>query len=103
MASGYKTFLIDGFPRTLENWEAWNALDTTIHSKLAIHFICPDEVLARRVKERQRSDDTDAAFARRMRVYKEDSMPLLGKFERVLECESTASIEEVDAKLIPEF
>lgn len=38
-----------------------------------------------------------------MQVYKEDSIPLLKKYEKVLEWETNAPIEEVDKILIPAF
>lgn len=44
-ATGSKRFLIDGFPRSDENLEAWNAAMKAHTVRFVLNFECPEEVL----------------------------------------------------------
>ena len=44
-ATGSHKFLIDGFPRSHENLEAWNAGMTAHTVRFVLNFECPEEVL----------------------------------------------------------
>jgi adenylate kinase len=76
-AGGY---VLDGFPRTVDQAKA--AFETArslgVEVQAAVHLDVPDEELIRRLLARGRgSDDTEQVIARRLRVYREKTIPLL--------------------------
>ncbi|MFV0525789.1 MAG: adenylate kinase [Acidimicrobiales bacterium] len=73
-------FVLDGFPRTIEQAEGLlDALGTDqLHA--AVDLEVPiDEVMAR-MKARAREDDTDEAIAQRLALYEEQTRPVLDFF-----------------------
>ncbi len=76
-ASGY---VLDGFPRTVEQAKAAYAVVQPLGAEVqaAIHLDVPREELVRRLLTRGRgSDDTQAVIEHRLLVYLEKTVPLL--------------------------
>ena len=79
-------FILDGFPRTIAQAEALDAMLGEIGRDLDIVFELqvPDEVsmerLAKRAVEEGRRDDTPEAIARRLAEYHEKTEPLVGYY-----------------------
>jgi adenylate kinase len=79
-------FILDGFPRTIVQAEALDAMLGEIGRDLDIVFELqvPDEVsmerLAKRAVEEGRADDTPEAIARRLAEYHEKTEPLVGYY-----------------------
>ena len=79
-------FILDGFPRTIAQAEALDAMLGEIGRDLDIVFELqvPDEVsmerLAKRAVEEGRADDTPEAIARRLAEYHEKTEPLVGYY-----------------------
>lgn len=71
--------LFDGFPRNVEQARALDGLmekrDTPIDVVLEISV--EDEELIRRMLARQRADDTSETIAQRLRVYRDQTAPVL--------------------------
>lgn len=96
--------LLDGFPRTRGQAEELDAIladqDASIDAVVVLEV--PEDELVRRLLERAqeqgRTDDNEATVRARMRVYQDETKPLLdfyrerGKLRRV---QGTGSIEEV--------
>lgn len=75
------TFLIDGFPRNEENLQVWNQeIGDKIEIKFVLFFDCPEPVLIGRLKKRGRHDDTDVAIAKRLQVYRQESKPIIDRY-----------------------
>jgi adenylate kinase len=79
-AGGY---VLDGFPRTVEQAEASfqvaHALGVEVQA--AIHLDVPREELVRRLLSRRRgSEDTEAVIEHRLEVYLEKTVPLLAYY-----------------------
>lgn len=78
-----KGFILDGFPRrmeearALERWLSENnlALDAMVHLDV------PDAELQRRIAARGRADDTPEVFRDRMKVYHAETEPVLRHFQ----------------------
>jgi adenylate kinase len=73
-------YVLDGFPRTVEQAEAVfpTALALGVEVQAAIHLDVPREELVRRLLTRQRgSDDTEAVIEHRLQVYLDKTVPLL--------------------------
>jgi adenylate kinase len=79
-------FILDGFPRTIPQAEALDAMLAEIGRDLDIVFELqvPDEVsmerLAKRAVEEGRRDDTPEAIARRLAEYHDKTEPLVGYY-----------------------
>jgi len=89
--TGKRNFLIDGFPRSLSNLEAWyevfgreQALPTMLY------FECPFEVLEQRILGRARfsgrADDTVEAMKLRFDTFKAETLPTVELFRGKGKC-----------------
>jgi adenylate kinase len=79
-AGGY---VLDGFPRTVEQAEASFAVAHAlgVEVQAAIHLDVPREELVRRLLSRRRgSEDTEAVIEHRLEVYLEKTVPLLAYY-----------------------
>jgi adenylate kinase len=106
--AGAPGFIFDGFPRTIGQAEA---LDALLHSRdervdLVIRMRVDDERLLARVtkrfEEQGRADDNPATFARRLERYYEDTAPLVPLYaERgiLVEVDGMGSIEAVSGSI----
>jgi adenylate kinase len=76
-------FILDGFPRTLPQAEALDAMlrDIDRRPDLVLEIQVPDEVAIDRLRRRaaieQRPDDTPEAIRRRLKLYHEETEPLV--------------------------
>jgi adenylate kinase len=76
-------FILDGFPRTIAQAEALDAMFAEIGRSFSIVFALqiPDEVaferLRRRAEVERRADDTDDAIRRRLDGYHRETEPLI--------------------------
>jgi UMP-CMP kinase len=103
-ADGSKSpkFLIDGFPRSTENVQAWEENTATSHAPLALVLCleCPEEVLVGRLLERGqtsgRQDDTIDVIRKRFQTFKNESYPIIDQYgDKVRRIASDKSVEEV--------
>lgn len=104
-AKGTTKFLIDGFPRSKENMQAWEegavSRDHTI--KFVLDFECPEEVLVGRLlargKDSGRSDDKIEVIRKRFRTHQESAVPIIGYFQQtgttVHKIDSAMPVEKV--------
>ena len=94
--TGKTNFLIDGFPRSIENVEGWQAVfgpETELPGM--IYFECPYPVLEQRILGRAkysgRSDDNIESIKLRFDTFKEKTLPTLERFK------ARGTIVEIDA------
>ncbi|TBR25649.1 hypothetical protein EPO15_01830 [bacterium] len=94
-----KGYILDGFPRRLnealamEEWMAGVGVDAVVHLEVS------HEELMRRISSRGRADDTPETFKNRMKVYREQTMPVLERFRNstgVLEPDVSGSDPETN-------
>jgi len=76
-------FILDGFPRSIAQAEALSAvLERRDQRELVVVSLSvPDEVLVARLRQRQRADDTEATIKNRIRIYHEQTAPLMAYYE----------------------
>jgi UMP-CMP kinase len=77
-------FLIDGFPRKLD--QAHKFEEAVCPAKLVLFFDCPEQVMESRLLERGktsgRSDDNAESIRKRFKTFIETSMPVVDEFEK---------------------
>lgn len=81
--SGAKSFLIDGFPRALDQAEAFERLVKPCDKVL--FFDCPEEVMEARLIKRGetsgRADDNADTIRKRFKTFVEQSLPVIDHYE----------------------
>ena len=101
--------LLDGFPRTLPQAEALDAMLERSGGRVGVVLFLdvPEDVLGerilRRAAEEGRSDDTPETVHRRMEVYESETAPVLEYYERrgvdVRRVDGVGTVEEVRVRL----
>ncbi|MGF2947185.1 adenylate kinase [Mycobacterium sp. Lab-001] len=91
-------FILDGYPRSLQQAEALHEMlrrrGTDIDAVLEFR-VSQDELLGR-LKARGRADDTDDVILNRMKVYREETAPLLEYYrEQLKTVDAVGSMDEV--------
>lgn len=81
---GNRKFLIDGFPRKMD--QALKFEEAVVPSKFTLFFDCPEETMRERLLERGktsgRSDDNEESIMKRFKTFIETSMPVVKHFEK---------------------
>ncbi|KAJ4488272.1 UMP-CMP kinase [Lentinula aciculospora] len=97
---GQGRFLIDGFPRKLDQAEKFE--HDVGKATAVLFFSTTEEVMLERLLERGktsgREDDNVESIKKRFNTYKEQSMPVIENYEKlgkVIEIDSSFSIEKV--------
>lgn len=89
--TGKRNFLIDGFPRSLSNLEAWyEVFGREAELPTMLYFECPFEVLEQRILGRARysgrADDNVEAMKLRFDTFKEETLPTVDLFRSMGKC-----------------
>lgn len=89
--TGKKNFLIDGFPRSLSNLEAWyEVFGREDELPKMVYFECPLEVLEKRILGRAkysgRSDDNVESMKLRFDTFKAETLPTVEIFKIKSKC-----------------
>ena len=102
---GYEgNYLFDGFPRTIAQAEALDSMLTAegLAVDHVIELAVPDQVLIDRVKKRaeleHRPDDTPTTVANRLKIYREQTAPLVafyGSRGIISHVEGEGTVDEV--------
>lgn len=101
-------FVLDGFPRTAAQAEALDAMLGEMGSKLerCIVLVVDEEQLVQRLLKRaaieSRSDDNEQTIRHRMRVYREQTQPLVDHYRArgvLAEVDGSGQIEEVATRI----
>ncbi len=76
-------WILDGFPRNVPQAEFLDELLQTIHQPYnhVVNFEVPDDVLASRMLGRGRADDTEEVIRNRLKVYRDQTAPLIAFYE----------------------
>lgn len=102
-------FLLDGYPRTVEQVGELNAMLSAASQKLDAVLeltVDVDEVVSRLVKrasEQGRSDDTEDVIRRRLEVYFEQTAPLIDLYRSqglLVQVDGLGEIDEVTGRVV---
>lgn len=102
-------FLLDGYPRTLQQVEALDAMLAADRKSLdlVLHFVVDEEELQRRVARRQeleeRSDDDQATFLRRLQEYRDQTASLVPHYRDrglLADIDAVGAVEDVTERVL---
>jgi adenylate kinase len=102
-------FLLDGYPRTVEQVAELDAMLRSAQQKLDLVVeltVDVDEVVKRLVKRAQdqgRSDDTEEVLRRRLEVYAEQTAPLIETYSErgiLVRVDGMGGVDEVTERLV---
>jgi UMP-CMP kinase len=94
--SGKKRFLVDGFPRAMD--QALKFEETVVEGKGVLYFECPERVLLERLlargKTSGRADDNVESIQKRFRTFHDTSYPVIEYYQKkgmvhTITCENT--------------
>ncbi len=96
-------FILDGYPRSLEQAKALHEMlgrrGTDIDAVL--EFRVSEEELLQRLKGRGRADDTDQVILNRMKIYRDETAPLLDYYsEQLKTVDAVGTMDEVFARAL---
>lgn len=100
--TGRKNFLIDGFPRSLSNLEAWyEVFGREEELPKMLYFECPFDVLEKRILGRAkfsgRSDDNLESMKLRFDTFKTETLPTVEHFKEEDKCVEIDTSQERQA------
>jgi adenylate kinase len=96
-------FILDGFPRSVEQAEALAEMLAKRGLKLdaVVEFRVPEDELVARLKGRGRADDTEDVIRNRFKVYRDETAPLLDFYADDLKTvDAVGSLDEVFARAL---
>jgi adenylate kinase len=105
-ASATGGYVLDGFPRTVEQAEAAYAVagELGVQVQFAVHIEVPTDELLRRTAARQRgAEDNEAVTRHRLKVYEEKTMPLLAYYaerEKLVAVNGGRPVDEVTWSIV---
>ncbi|KAI9199869.1 adenylate kinase-domain-containing protein [Polychytrium aggregatum] len=96
--SGSKRFLIDGFPRALDQAQCFE--DEVCKSQFTLYFDCPDEEMLRRLLKRGESsgrvDDNIESIKKRFVTFHETSYPVVEYYSKMNKVKTVSCLNPVD-------
>jgi adenylate kinase len=96
-------FILDGYPRSVEQAEALTRMLAARDTKLdaVVEFRVSEEELLKRLKDRGRADDTEEVIHNRMKVYRDETAPLLEYYDGAVKTvDAVGSMDEVFARAL---
>ncbi len=96
-------FILDGFPRSVEQAETLREMLAARNTKLdaVLEFRVSEDELLGRLKSRGRADDTEDVILNRMKVYRDETAPLLDYYQGELKTvDAVGSLDEVFARAL---
>jgi len=81
-------FLIDGFPRNMDNLTGWKeVMGDSVIEKFCLFFDCAEEVMEKRLLARGetsgRSDDNLESIRKRFKVFLDSTMPIVDSYREI--------------------
>jgi len=94
-----KEFLLDGFPRTAfqADWLLSEHQEQHVKIRAVIHLRASQTVVKKRLLERGRPDDTEAAIQARFEEYEQAILPVLNRFKA-----ADVPVYDINAEQLPE-
>lgn len=96
-------FVLDGFPRTVDQADALEDILAALNTKLdaVLCFVVAEDVVVERMLARGRADDNEDVIRNRLKVYRDETAPLLDHYDGlVVTVEGVGEVDEVNARAL---
>ncbi|MFB7877960.1 MULTISPECIES: adenylate kinase [unclassified Nocardia] len=96
-------FVLDGYPRTVDQADALKKILEHNGSELdaVLCFVVAEDTVVERMLARGRADDTEDVIRNRLRVYREETEPLLAYYDGlVVTVDGIGEVDEVNARAL---
>jgi adenylate kinase len=96
-------FILDGYPRSVEQAKALHDMLERRGTKLdaVLELQVPEHELLERLKARGRADDTEEVILNRMKVYRDETAPLIEYYRSELKTvDAVGGVDEVFARAL---
>ena len=96
-------FLLDGFPRTVEQADILEKLLSDKGLKLdgVINFEVSEDVVVERMLARGRADDNEETIRTRLEVYRNETKPLIDHYgEELINIKAEGTVEDINARTL---
>lgn len=94
-------FLLDGFPRTVEQADILAELLAKSGEKLdgVINFQVSEDVVVERMLARGRADDNEETIRTRLGVYRDETAPLIDHYgDQIITIKAEGTVEDINAR-----
>lgn len=94
-------FLLDGFPRTVEQADILADLLAKKGVSLdgVVNFKVSEDVVVERMLARGRADDNEETIRTRLGVYRDETAPLIDRYgDQIIAIEAEGTVEEINAR-----
>lgn len=91
-------FLLDGYPRSVEQGEALDTMLDKAGIKLdaVVNFSVDEDTVIERMLDRGRADDTEDVIRTRLAVYRQETEPVIAYYgDKINTIEATGSVEDI--------
>lgn len=96
-------FLLDGFPRTVEQAEILDKLLKDMNTELdgVLNFKVSDDVVVERMLARGRDDDNEETIRTRMEVYRTETQPLVEHYgDQIIPIDAEGDVDEISERAL---
>ncbi|MGU3435763.1 adenylate kinase [Actinomycetes bacterium M1A6_2h] len=98
-------FILDGFPRSVGQADSLTEILAEMDQKLdaVVSFVIDEDVVVERMLARGREDDTEDVIRNRMKVYRDETAPLLNYYKdhgRLVTIDAEGDVDEVNRTVL---
>ena len=98
-------FILDGFPRSTDQADSLASIleDAGTTLDAVVSFVIDEDVVVERMLARGREDDKESVIRNRMKVYRDETAPLLEYYKghgRLVTVDAVGEVEDVNKKVI---
>lgn len=105
-ADAAEGFLLDGFPRTVEQADILTELLEKKGATLdgVLNFVVDEDVVVERMLARGRADDNEETIRTRLGVYRDETAPLIEHYgDAIINIDAVGDVDEVNARAMADL